>query len=143
MRGKPHEWRVTVDGCIVSTSHKTNQDGYLRIRDDRVIGGGRKPLIMAHRLVWEKANGEIPEGSEIDHICGTRGCVNLEHLRVLPRTEHLVHTNRTRYLSRKEEAKKYWEANRCSGTALSEMFAVSFSASCKWIREWKGVETIS
>ena len=74
MRGKPHEWRVTVDGCIVSTSHKTNHDGYL---------------------------------------------------------------------SRKEEAKKYWEANRCSGTALSEMFAVSFSASCKWIREWKGVETIS
>ena len=49
MRGNPHKWRVTVDGCIVSTSHKTK----------------------------------------------------------------------------------------------SEMFAVSFSASCKWIREWKGVETIS
>lgn len=57
MRGKPMVLIQDQNGCIVSTSHRLNQDGYLRIRDHRYTGKGRKPLIMAHRLVWEDANG--------------------------------------------------------------------------------------
>lgn len=53
MRGKPMVLIQDQNGCIVSTSHRLNQDGYLRIRDHRYKGKGRKPLIMAHRLVWE------------------------------------------------------------------------------------------
>lgn len=57
MRGEPMVWIQDQNGCIVSTSHRLNHDGYLRIRDHRYEGTGRKPLIMAHRLVWEEANG--------------------------------------------------------------------------------------
>lgn len=75
MRGKPMVLIKDQNGCIVSTSHRLNKAGYLRIRDHRYKGKGRKPLIMAHRLVWEEANGEV--------------------------------------------------------------FGVSFSSACRWIREWK------
>ena len=38
----------------------------------------------AHRLVYAKCKGEIPEGLELDHLCapygGPRSCVNPDHL---------------------------------------------------------------
>ncbi len=37
----------------------------------------------AHRLSYEAANGPIPSGMRIDHICHTPNCVRAEHLRVV------------------------------------------------------------
>lgn len=37
--------------------------------------------VRAHRFAYELANGPIPDGLFIDHICHTRNCVNPEHLR--------------------------------------------------------------
>lgn len=34
----------------------------------------------AHRYAYEQANGPIPEGLVIDHLCRNRLCVNPEHL---------------------------------------------------------------
>lgn len=42
-----------------------------------------------------------------------------------------------RYLKRKEEAKEYWMKTHCTGTYLASKFGVSFSSSCRWIREGK------
>jgi hypothetical protein len=41
-----------------------------------VDGSGRR----VHRLAWEWANGPVPEGLVIDHLCMNRACVNIEHL---------------------------------------------------------------
>ena len=41
------------------------------------------------------------------------------------------------YANRKESAKEYWLETGCTGTHLGEKFDVTFSAACKWIREWK------
>jgi len=59
----------------------------------------------AHRYAWEQANGKIPEGMVIDHIChneaavkgecqgGTsckhRACINIDHLRVITQSENV------------------------------------------------------
>lgn len=44
----------------------------------------------AHRLVWERLRGPIPEGLVIDHMCRVRCCVNPDHLRaVTPRQNAL------------------------------------------------------
>jgi len=127
---KPLVFETTTDGCFVCTSHKVNQDGYFRKN-----WGGK--LEMFHRVMWQHHHGEIPEGYEIDHLCRNRACCNIKHLQILPRTEHLTHHNKNRYLPRKLEAKKYWEENTPTGTALAAQFGVSFSIGCGWIREWK------
>ena len=53
----------------------TNELGYGQVR---VEGKNRK----AHRVSYELANGSIPKGLMIDHICHTPSCVRPEHLRL-------------------------------------------------------------
>lgn len=37
---------------------------------------------FAHRVAWERVNGPVPDGHEVDHICRNTSCVNPVHLRV-------------------------------------------------------------
>lgn len=37
---------------------------------------------QAHRVSWSLANGPIPNGMLVDHICHNHACVNPEHLRL-------------------------------------------------------------
>lgn len=137
MRGKPMTLITTENGCIVSTSHRLNKDGYLRVRDPRYTGSGRKPLIMIHRLVWEQFEGSVPDGFQVHHKCHNRACCNINHLELVEVSDHKVEHNSTRYLDRKLEAQLYWHKHRCSGTELAKVYGVSWSTGCKWIREWK------
>ena len=130
MRGKELILATTKTGCIVPTSHKLNQDGYLRKKTDGV-------LEMYHRTVYRKTHGEIPEGFEVDHMYRNRACCNVYHLQLLNRSDHIVKTNKERYADRKEEARLYWETTKCTGTELGVKFNVTFSCGCRWIREWK------
>lgn len=43
---------------------------------------------LAHRLAWEDANGPIPSGMTIDHLCRNRSCVNVQHMEVVTRAEN-------------------------------------------------------
>ena len=87
----------------------------------------------------ELVNGEIPEGYEVDHMCKNRACCNVEHLQLLLSTEHRTKDNKGRHSEKKQMAYGIWiEQNKSiTGMALSELVGVSFSATCKWIREWK------
>lgn len=140
MRGKPLETQELPNGCIVPTSHKLNFDGYYRVpHPTKYLRNGRKARIMYHRLLWEEAYGmEVPKGYSLHHICHNRACCNLDHLVCLSNSEHAKLHNKERYSSRKEYAHAYWlEHPEITGTALGEMFNVSFSNGCRWIREWK------
>lgn len=44
--------------------------------------------ILVHRAAWELENGPIPAGMIIDHLCHNRACANVEHLRLVSRTEN-------------------------------------------------------
>lgn len=126
---------TTASGCIVPTSHELNPDGYFR---KRVWHNGKLVLMMYHRYMWIKANGEIPEGHEVDHMCKNRACCNPEHLQLLLSSEHRTKDNTGRNGSRKQLANAVWLSDKSiTGVRLSEMFGISFSAACKWIREWK------
>lgn len=39
-------------------------------------------MVRAHRLSFEWANGPIPDGMQVDHICLNESCVNPDHLRL-------------------------------------------------------------
>lgn len=36
--------------------------------------------VSAHRYSWELANGAVPDGLHLDHICRTRACVRPDHI---------------------------------------------------------------
>lgn len=46
--------------------------------------------VYAHRYAWERANGPIPDGLHLDHLCRNTRCCNPDHLEpVTPRVNVL------------------------------------------------------
>lgn len=87
--------RQTETGCVVwSGSLATGGYGMMS-------ANGKK--VRAHRYAWERVNGPIPDGLVIDHICGNRACVNVDHLRPTTRKQNnenrivLESTNKSGY----------------------------------------------
>ena len=66
-------------------------NGYGRFSDSRQLERGKTySTTYAHRFSYELANGPIPEGLDIDHLCRHPGCVRPDHLEaVTPRTNIL------------------------------------------------------
>lgn len=50
---------------------------------------GTNRIVRAHRFAYELLVGPIPAGTEIDHICHVRRCVNPDHLRVTTHVENM------------------------------------------------------
>ena len=57
-----------VFGCHIWQGTKT-KDGY-------AVHKGK----AAHKLAWIEANGPVPGGRFLDHICRRRACINPDHL---------------------------------------------------------------
>lgn len=55
---------------------------------------------QAHRVAYELAIGQIPDGLEMDHLCNVRRCVNPEHLEPVTHAENI----RRRYRRERERA---------------------------------------
>ncbi len=59
--------------------------GYGVIRDARVSQN-----VGAHRIAWEVANGPIPDGLTIDHLCRTPLCSAVDHLEPVTIRENVL-----------------------------------------------------
>lgn len=73
------EWRGYAD-----------RNGYGRIYDPTRPNG--KKTQWAHRVFFERHNGPIPDGHDIDHVCQNTICVNPAHLEAVTRAEHVART---------------------------------------------------
>lgn len=69
-------------------------DCYLWDRPDYPVGYGRfkvnGKVELAHRVSWELMVGEIPAGTQIDHLCRRRRCVNWLHLEPVSIRENIL-----------------------------------------------------
>lgn len=64
-------WTGSMDSC-----------GYGMFKFDGSMRG-------AHRWAWQDANGPIPDGLEIDHLCRVRNCVNPDHMECVSHAENV------------------------------------------------------
>lgn len=49
----------------------------------------RSIVVLAHRASYLIANGSIPDGLELDHLCRNKSCVNPEHLEAVTHEENM------------------------------------------------------
>lgn len=77
-------------GCWLWTGSQCNpRYGYGSFSIDRKYQ-------VAHRVAWMMFRGPIPYGMEIDHKCKSPHCVNVDHLRVVTKSENLAHRTKER-----------------------------------------------
>lgn len=68
-------------GCLLWTGSQ-NGTGY-----GYIWWNGRNRL--THRVAWELANGPVPDGLELDHLCRMRACINVGHLEPVTHSENI------------------------------------------------------
>jgi hypothetical protein len=76
-------------GCDLVT-HRLDRDGY------GFHGGSR-----SHIVAWVAANGPIPEGLEVEHMCRRRACKAVHHLELVTRSENELRKSWRYVLKRK------------------------------------------
>jgi len=89
----------------------TNNGGYGQMWDS-VQKRDRPP----HCVYWERENGPVPEGLELDHLCRNRRCCRPSHMEPVTRAENirrgantsLTDADAEEIRRRYDEAKKKW-----------------------------------
>jgi hypothetical protein len=120
--------RIRIDeatGCHLWTGDATTA-GYGLV-GKRLVGDGTR---YAHRIVWEMANGPIPDGLMICHNCPTGDnprCVNTAHLFLGTQTDNMQDASKKRRL-------RYGTGR--SNAKLNDLLV-------KWMRERYAVGDIS
>lgn len=91
-------------GCWIRTRYVNPANGYTSIT--RTVAGV-KSYYLAHRVMYVAANGPIPDGLTIDHLCERRACCNPAHLRAVPHRENVLRsrTNPAAINARRETCK--------------------------------------
>lgn len=73
--GEVPDHRPDLGPCWIWTGATNKVSRYGQVYDWRTKTSG-----YAHRLAFELAGGEIPEGHQVDHLCRVRPCGRPSHL---------------------------------------------------------------
>lgn len=107
------------------------------------VGGTRTN--RAHRLVWQDAYGDIPEGLEVDHKCWNRLCCNPDHLQIVSRSENLQNrsglsannTSGVRGVSWSKKYKRWMAMGAIRGKRTFVGYFKDISKADLAIRQWR------
>lgn len=90
-------FQIISDGCW-SWSGAKDGNGYGIISNRNK---GDKSPEKAHRVSYEKHNGEIPKGMVIRHMCDNPECTNPEHLEIGTQTDNMQDCSKRKRLNPK------------------------------------------
>lgn len=68
---------------------RVSKDGYIEVKVREKPENGRKNFEFKHRLIWEQAHGEIPEGHIVIFLDRNNRNFNLNNLALISRAENL------------------------------------------------------
>lgn len=83
---------------------------------------------LVHRISWELANGPIPVGMLIDHICFNRSCLRLTHLRLATPKQNSEHLTGARSNNTSGIRGVYWHKASSKWSAVVQHGGRRFSA---------------
>lgn len=78
------------------------KDGYHRLS---LTHKKRTFIVYAHRLVWMLANGQIPDGLEVNHANRNKSINSLSNLELLTHAKNLKHSNEDFFGEKNSNAK--------------------------------------
>lgn len=124
-----------------------NPKGYgIKYLNRKIHGRGQMP---AHRHMWEKLHGPVPDGLELHHQCEVRSCCRDEHCKPLTHAEHM-----REHLTKLSEADKaqaihLYATTNLTGKEIGNMFGVRQShvsalanaAGVRRGRSWQHINT--
>lgn len=95
--------------------------GYGQIWDRR-----RQKPELAHRLAYMEHHGvtEIPKGLVVHHRCDNRGCVNPEHLALIPNRENLRLSPKSKLTADKVVAIRRLAAEGVTHRVIAQEFGI-------------------
>ena len=80
---------------------------------------------QAHRMVYERMIGSIPDGLDLDHLCRNRACVNPEHLEPVTRLVNVARgTNPVLTMGLAEVIRTRYAGGGCSQRQLAAEYGV-------------------
>ena len=71
--------------CHVWVKART-KGGYARA--GYTVSYKKKVFVLVHRFLYEEKYGKLPPKLQIDHLCNTRSCINIEHLEAVTNGEN-------------------------------------------------------
>lgn len=71
---------------------RITRDGYIEVKTEMRPSPGKKNFIAKHRLVWEKVNGPVPKGYNIQFLDGNKMNCNIDNLVLVSKAENLEMT---------------------------------------------------
>lgn len=94
--------------CWIWTG-SVGSSGYGKVTGEPHAPGVKAPDLLTHRVVWEHHYGPIPDGLQLDHLCGVIRCCNPDHLE--PVTHEENQRRRAERITHCKHGHAYTEAN--------------------------------
>jgi hypothetical protein len=83
---------------------------------------------LVHRLTYEAANGTVPKGLELHHLCEHRDCIRPDHMAPLT---HAAHARVSSYAKLTMQAAREIRGSTNTVANLAAQYGVSSAAICE------------